>query len=220
VNNFMKFIIIPIKTFENSKNRLKSHLNDTLRIQLCELMAKDVLNVVSKSEEFDKIIIITKEKQTFSKYKNDKIIIIEEIEELGINQAIKFAYNQLNIGESDVVLILHADIPLISKDDINWMSDKLTSHERLAIIAPSLRKDGTNALLVKPANVINFQFGKNSYEKHLELLKNKQDLEVLIFKNENISLDIDTFEDLIKFNQKNSKTLSQEFLNKEKIKIE
>ena len=216
----MKFVIIPIKTFENSKNRLKSHLNDTIRMQLCELMAMDVLNAVLKNEEFDKIIIITKEKQAFSKYTNDKIIIIEENEELGINQAIKFAYNQFNIGKSDAVLILHADTPLISKDDINWMSDKLTSHESIAIIAPSLRKDGTNALLVKPANLIKFQFGKNSYEKHLELLKNKQDLEVLIFENENISLDIDIFEDLIKFNQKKSKTLSQEFLIKEKIKIE
>ena len=216
----MKFIIIPIKTFENSKNRLKSQLNNKVRIHLCEFMAMDVLKAVSESDEYDRVIIITKEKQAFSNYLNDKILILEESEEIGINQAISYAYKKFNIGEKDVVLILHADIPLISKNDINWMLKKLSLYERMVIIAPSLRKDGTNALLVKPANLIKFQFGKNSYEKHLDLLKNEQDLDVLIFENENISLDIDTFEDLIKFHKIKSNTFTQEFLNREEIKLE
>ena len=165
-------------------------------------MAIYVLNTISKSEDFDKIIIITKEKSTFSKFENKKILILEEKEETGINQAISFAYKIFKIGNEDSVLILHADIPLISENDVNWIAEHSKLHERVAIIAPSLRKDGTNALYIQPANLITFQFGKNSYEKHLQSLKKVEDIELLIFKSENISLDIDTHEDLMEFIQR------------------
>ena len=213
----MDYLIIPIKSFKNSKNRLKPNLDDEARIEFCKRMALDVLNVIKNCNNFDKIIIITKEKNDLSELTNDKIYFLEDDEEKGINEAIKLAIEAYNINEKDSILVLHADIPLITEDDLNLISEKANSSLRTAVIVPSKRKDGTNALLLKPPNVIKLQFGKNSFEKHLKSLEKLQDLKVITIENENISLDIDTFQDLTDFYKRNSKTLSQQYLIEKKI---
>jgi len=213
----MDYLIIPIKSFKNSKNRLKPHLNDEARIEFCKRMALDVMTVIKKCKNFDKIIIITKEKNNLSELANEKISFLEDEEEKGINQAIKLAFETYNINEKDSVLILHADIPLITEDDLNLITEKAKSSQKNAIIVPSRRKDGTNALLLKPSNLIEFQFGKNSYEKHSKSLEKLQDLKVVTIENENISSDIDTYEDLTYFFRKKSNTLSQTYLIEKKV---
>ncbi|MHA1784280.1 MAG: 2-phospho-L-lactate guanylyltransferase [Candidatus Helarchaeota archaeon] len=209
----MKYLIIPIKSFKNSKNRLKNDLEDEVRIKLCQFMARDVLNVVSKTEYFDKIIIISKEKDFFFQYLNEKIILVNEEEETGINNAIYLVFKRFNINDKDSILILHSDIPLLTLEDLQLITEKINSFKRIAIIISSLRKDGTNALFLKPANLINIQFGENSYERHLKALLKIKDLEIVSIECKNISLDIDTLQDLILFNKKKSHTLSQEYLN-------
>ncbi|NHI94423.1 MAG: 2-phospho-L-lactate guanylyltransferase [Candidatus Lokiarchaeota archaeon] len=214
----MNYIIIPIKSFKNSKNRLKIKLRDDIRINLCLFMAMDVLNVVSKNKDFEKIVIITREKGAFSKFENEKINILMDNDELGINQAILTVYKNYNINEKDSVLILHSDIPSITPEDLDLIVKKANSSNKIAILVPSEKKDGTNAVYIKPANLMDFQFGKNSYEKHLEQLKKVKNIDLFVLENKNLSLDIDTYEDLIKFIERKTKTLSQNYLSKIKIK--
>lgn len=213
----MDYLIIPIKSFKNSKNRLKPNLNDEARIEFCKRMALDVLNCVKNCKNFDKIIIITKEKHDLSELKNNKIYFLEDKEEKGINQAIQLAFETYNINEEDSLLILHADIPLLTEFDMNLITEKAKSSQKTAVIVPSRRKDGTNALFLKPPNLIEVQFGKNSYEKHVKSLEKIQDLKVITIENENISLDIDTYQDLIYFYEKESNTLSQKYLIEKKV---
>ena len=213
----MDYLIIPIKTFKNSKNRLKPNLIDEARIEFCKFMAIDVLKEAIKCNHFDKIIIISKEDRVFDDFNSEKIILIKDNEEKGINQAIQLAIKSLNINNKDSILILHADIPLITRNDLNFITEKANSSQKIAILVPSKRKDGTNALLLKPPDLITLQFGKNSYEKHLKSLEKIPDLKILSLENENISLDIDTYEDIVDFFNRNSKTLSQKFLIEKKI---
>ncbi len=213
----MNYLIIPIKSFKNSKNRLKSNLKDEDRIEFCKFMTMDVLKAVKESKNFDKIIIISKEKINLYDLNDKKFDFIEEKEEKGINEAIKLVFETYKINEMDSILVLHADIPLLTNKDLELITEKVNSSRKTAIIVPSKRKDGTNAILLKPPNLIKFQFGKNSFEKHLKNLEKIPNLSINIIENENISLDIDTFQDLKFFFDKKSKTLTQKFLIEKKI---
>ena len=51
--------IIPVKTFDVAKTRLK--LSKTRKEEICKAMLEEVLNTVSKSQLIDKIVLVSKD---------------------------------------------------------------------------------------------------------------------------------------------------------------
>jgi 2-phospho-L-lactate guanylyltransferase len=91
-------------------------------------------------------------------------------------------------------LIVPADLPLITPEDIRAMLD-LAKNPPVVVIAPDRRQTGTNALLVFPAGLIEYDFGPDSFERHCDRAR-KAGARLEIFDLPSMALDVDLPEDL------------------------
>jgi 2-phospho-L-lactate guanylyltransferase len=106
-------------------------------------------------------------------------------------------------------LVLPADIPLITPEDVNQIV-KLADKKPSIVISPS-RNNGTNALLQKPPNLINPCFGPNSFSKH-KTQASQRKIPTKIYKSEKVTLDIDSPKDIEKLLEIKAQTMSHKFL--------
>jgi len=176
-------VLIPLKRLEASKSRLSKYLSVEERVELTKCMLRDVLNVCLDSG-FSRVLLITQGEIDFI-YDN-KIEVINNDKEL--NVALLEAISSIK-GRFNSYLILPADIPLIEKSDLEQMKKLMESFDIL--ISPSF-DSGTNALFMKRGKEIELEYGegKKSFLLHLENALNKG-LNVVVFSNERIGMDID-----------------------------
>jgi 2-phospho-L-lactate guanylyltransferase len=92
------------------------------------------------------------------------------------------------------ILILPADLPLLNVKDLQKLI-AMAQDAPSGVIAPDRRNDGTNALLVRPAGLIDYAYGPNSFQKHCDRIK-AAGANVQICELYSFSLDLDIPDDL------------------------
>jgi 2-phospho-L-lactate guanylyltransferase len=184
------FVVIPVKMLSKSKMRLSALLNASERALLTLAMLKDVLKAVKRSIA-SQIVVITSDPivQRFSR--EFGALTIHEKRE-GLNEAIDQATEWCIKRSTSSVLILPADIPLITSEDINKIIN--LSEVGSIVISPSI-DNGTNALMRSPPNVIRTYFGPRSFQRHFDEAL-KRGIEVKVYRSPRVSLDIDSIENL------------------------
>jgi 2-phospho-L-lactate guanylyltransferase len=184
--------IIPVKTFSNAKTRLKLP-RDKVE-ELCKIMLEEILQVLSISPKIEKIILITKEEKAIKiAEKYNTVTIIDQKEE-SVNQAISLADEYLLKNNFNASIIFPQDIPYIKTQDIDFML-KHQMHPNFAIIVPSRKFDGTNALVRMPINLMKTHYDDDSYRKHMITAK-EHTLNVAMIFVKRIMLDVDDQDDL------------------------
>jgi 2-phospho-L-lactate guanylyltransferase len=187
-------IIIPIKKLEYSKTRLSAFLNLKERKELAELLISDTLEKISKLEKKQIIIVSCERLKSIDRF-ND-IVIIDENNLNGVNNAIELANKFVENGKFDESLIIPIDLPLLSTSDLDAIIKNSRKFDKGICIVPSKRFDGTNVLLRKPNLVVDTFFDNNSFYNHIKsAMENKVLIE--IFNNENLMIDLDTLEDVV-----------------------
>jgi 2-phospho-L-lactate guanylyltransferase len=92
------------------------------------------------------------------------------------------------------VLILPADLPLISQEDVLTLIEK-AGEPPVVVIAPDRHGKGTNALLISPSGLIEYDFGDNSFQRHCERAR-QTGARLEIVDLPSLGLDLDLPEDL------------------------
>jgi 2-phospho-L-lactate guanylyltransferase len=193
------FVIIPVKRLDDAKSRLSALLTHDERKQFCLKMLEDILRTVKSTAIIHQTVVISKAPEVFNIAKNFEATYLNESEN-GLNEAVSEAINWCIRRESTSVLILPADIPLVTSTDLDRM---LALREKVAIvISPSRNGKGTNALLLTPPNVCDTFYGPYSFQRHLKEAS-KRKTSFCKFKSSRIALDIDTVKDLTNFISKN-----------------
>jgi len=184
--------IIPVKTFSNAKTRLG--LPSIQKEKICEIMLEEILHTLSISPQIDKIIIITKDKKALEISKKFDIIQIIDKNETGVNDAVALADDYLLKNDFDASIVFPQDIPYIKTQDIDFVL-KFKGDSNFAIIVPSRRFDGTNALVRNPVNLMKTHYDEDSYKIHMSTAKEKtRDVSMVFVKR--IMWDVDNMEDL------------------------
>ncbi len=184
--------IIPVKTFSKAKTRL--NLSSDQKEDLCRIMLEEVVETISKSKIFEKIIIVSKDETALKLTKRFGIQEIFDSDESGVNHAVSLADNYLENNEYDASIVFPQDIPFMQSEDI----DNLISFQKYpksVLVVPSRRFDGTNALLRIPVNLMETHYDEDSYKIHLEVGKSLTPNTSLVLLRR-IMLDIDNQEDL------------------------
>ena len=184
--------IIPVKTFSNAKTRI--NLDSKQRKKICEIMLNEVLQTIFQSGIFEKIIIVSKDKNAFKIGKKYNAIEIYDKNESGVNNAVSLADVFIEKHDFDATIVFPQDIPIIQTDDILHLANFLTESNSVIII-PSRRFDGTNALLRSPGNIMKTHYDEDSYKIHLSVGKSISKKTSLAFIRR-IMFDIDNNEDL------------------------
>ena len=184
--------IIPVKTFSNAKTRLQ--LPTEKVEELCKIMLEEILHILSISPKIEKIILITKEKKAIEIGKKFNTITIIDQKEEGVNQAVSLADEYLLENNFNASVVFPQDIPNIKTQDIDFML-KHQLHPNFAIIIPSRKFDGTNALVRMPTDIMKTHYDNDSYRNHMRTAK-EHTLNVAMVFVKRIMLDVDNQEDL------------------------
>ena len=148
----------------------------------------------------DKILVdscsddISKEKKAIEIGKKFNTITIIDQKEEGVNQAVSLADEYLLENNFNASVVFPQDIPNIKTQDIDFML-KHQLHPNFAIIIPSRKFDGTNALVRMPVDLMKTHYDDNSYRKHM-LTAKEHTMNVAMVFVKRIMLDVDSQEDL------------------------
>jgi len=186
--------IVPVKPLCFGKSRLAEVLTEDERLSLNEKLYRHTLEVLTQVEQISDILVVSRVSDVLTYTRELGIRTVQENGSPELNEALRRASVFTQMYSPEGVLIVPADLPLLTPDDVCQIIER-ASPSPSAVIVPDRRMEGTNALLISPADLITFSFGSDSFNTHCRLIKNAgASLEILI--NENIALDLDLPEDL------------------------
>lgn len=208
-------VVVPVKSFNNAKKRLATVLTAQQRTELMKHMLDDVLTAIVATDEVEGITVVTSDAevaQWVGKYAQSiraplrvfdpgphqtgvqsNFASVNSLAEAGLCHAYKTAAADLMSQGTYSMLLLPADIPLVTKADIRAL---LAEHTHPGVSLAAAGSDGgTNALLVSPPDIIAPAFGENSCQRHSAQAR-EQGLEPMVLNAAGLNLDIDTLEDI------------------------
>ena len=187
-------IIIPIKKFDHSKTRLGSFLNSKERKELTKLLMLETLEKISSLQQKQVIIVSGERLEPIDRFRD--IVLIEENDLNGVNNAIGLANRFIKDNEFSESLIIPIDLPFLSAKDLHDVIITSRKFEKGICIVPSKRFDGTNVLLRKPNLVIDTFYDNNSFYRHVKSAA-ENNVSIEIIKNKNLMIDLDTVDDVV-----------------------
>ena len=186
--------IIPIKPLRRGKSRLSSVLSEDKREGLNKYLLSYTLQCLKNIREIDHILVISYDPSALSLARKFGARTVLENRNTNINRALRKATIAAKAINSSKILIVPADLPLITKDDILAVI-KNSGNPPEIVIVPDRKMSGTNVLLVNPIGAIKYDFGEWSFRKHIEQAERKK-INIKICKRKNLSFDLDLPEDL------------------------
>ena len=202
--------IIPVKTFSKAKTRLD--LSPQQKEDLCIVMLEEILHTISLSPQIKKSILVTKEEKAIEIGKKFNAVIIIDEKEESVNNAVALADKYLLENNFDASIVLPQDIPYIKTQDIDFMLNYMTP-PNFAIVVPSRRFDGTNALVRMPVDLMETHYDEDSYKIHMNTAKEYTRNVALVFVKR-IMWDVDNDEDLKFLLEQNEKPQIEEKIKK------
>ena len=184
--------IVPVKTFSLAKTRLG--LSSQQKEDLCKIMLEEILHILSISPQIEKTVIVTKEEKAIELGKKYNAIIILDSEEKSVNNAVALADKYLLENKFDASIVFPQDIPFIKTQDIDFMLNYKVP-PNFAIVVPSRRFDGTNALVRMPIDLMATHYDEDSYKIHMNTAKEYTRNVALVFVKR-IMWDVDNMDDL------------------------
>jgi 2-phospho-L-lactate guanylyltransferase len=152
------------------------------------------LSTLAELPEIDHILVISRDPAALAVARNQGAHTLLEEGTPQLNTALNRATALAKDHKAHSVLVLPADLPLITPRDIRTLL-KRGKKEPIVVIAPDRREDGTNGLLMNPAGVIDYGFGPGSFRRHCERARQSgANLEIL--SSPTLGLDLDLPEDL------------------------
>jgi 2-phospho-L-lactate guanylyltransferase len=185
--------IVPVKPFDEAKQRLAPAIQQGHRRALVEAMLADSLVALRRTKAIDEVFVVTVDRTAGRIASGDGATVIEdtahshsEAAELGIAHAIA--------AEATRVLLVPGDCPVADPAQLEALLARPSS-ARSAVIIPDRHGEGTNGLLLSPPDALTPAFGEGSRQRHVDLAI-AQGATPEVVEVPSLGLDIDTPDDL------------------------
>jgi 2-phospho-L-lactate guanylyltransferase len=186
--------IVPVKPLRRGKSRLAGALSEDERAELNRSLLQNTLKTFSDLKEVEEVLVISRDPQALAIARHFGARTVRENGQPELNTALKRATVIAQVYATRGVLILPADLPLVTREDVLTLI-RHAGEPPAVVIAPDRHGTGTNALLISPAGLIEYDFGDNSFQRHCErALESGARLEVVNLPT--LGLDLDLPEDL------------------------
>ena len=185
--------IVPVKPLRRGKSRLSEILSEDERSRLNHFLFSHTIDTLLQVDSISEILVVSRDSDVLTHARDKGVRTVTENGTPELNHALRRASLFCNVFSTEGVLIVPADLPMLTADDV---SDFVAQRKDppVMVISPDRRRLGTNMLLINPADLINFSFGIDSFERHCNLAREKG-AEVIVYENSRISLDLDVPED-------------------------
>jgi len=204
-----KAILIPVKDLSNAKTRLSTVFTQIERTELALIMLEQVLKLVQKADSKWVKVMVTNYRPAESLANKYGLSVLKEGSQISESKSVDWASDILGKEGIKGCLRLPLDLPLLSEDALFQLMKACDSAE--VVLSPSLDGTGTNALFRSPTTLFPSQFGPNSLALHKELAE-KSGAKIEISDLPEISLDIDSPEDVKEFLGRNIESPARRFL--------
>lgn len=189
--------IIPVKPFVRAKSRLSAVLSPAERSALAETLLRHVLGVVRAVPQIGGTLVISRDSRVHAIAREYGAYTVMESGQPELNHALMRATQVVASWKGSAVLVLPADLPLITTDDVAAIID-LGRGRQSVVIATDDEADGTNAMLVRPPGLIPYQYGPGSFARHVSAAQ-RAGAVLRRYDSDTVKLDIDLPEDLARY---------------------
>jgi len=186
--------IVPVKPLRRGKSRLATAIDANERLQLNRVLLQRTIRTLIEIDEIEQVLVVSRDSAALAIARDLGARTVQEDGAPSLNTALKRATAVAKAYASRGVLIVPADLPLLSPVAVRGLVVR-AANPPLVVIAPDRRHRGTNALLLSPADVIEPDFGRNSFARHCERARGAgARLEIVDLPG--LGLDLDLPEDL------------------------
>lgn len=186
--------IVPVKPLRRGKSRLASILTEDERTFLNYSMMGHMMKTLAAVPAIDRVLVISRDPAALAMARDFGARTVLEDSNSELNMALQRATVVAQLYAAQSVLVLPADLPLVTPQTIEGIIAKAVNPPQV-IIAPDRHREGTNALLLNPVGLIQYTYGPGSFQKHVGQAEKKH-LSIEIHEDPALALDLDLPEDL------------------------
>lgn len=186
--------IVPVKPLRRGKSRLAGTLSEEERAVLNQELLEHTLKTLSTLKEIEQVLVVSRDPHALTIARNLGARTVREDGQPHLNTALQRATVVAKVYATRGVLVLPADLPLLTAQDLHTLIER-AADPPVIVIAPDRHEKGTNALLMSPAGLIEYDFGEDSFQRHCERAR-AAGARLEIVNLPSLGLDLDLPEDL------------------------
>jgi 2-phospho-L-lactate guanylyltransferase len=188
--------LLALKDLSQAKTRLAGVLGSTERQSLAQAMAEDVVAVLAAHPDITQITLVSNDPSAamLARRSGAQCWAESELSCAGLNPLMQRASERLLESVDDVLLVLHADLPLLCADDIS-AALALQCESGGLVIACDRQGTGTNLLAFDRASTPQFCFGTDSCAEYSERAS-RAGVPLRMLQRSGIAADVDEPADL------------------------
>jgi 2-phospho-L-lactate guanylyltransferase len=191
--------IVPVKPLRIGKSRLAGVLSDDERADLNRRLLDHTLETLTTIPEIEQVLVISRDPAVLALAREYGARTIQENGSQQLNLALTRATLLVKNYNLRGVLVVPADLPLLTQQDVYAMLER-ANDPPVVVVAPDRHRKGTNALLVCPVGLIDYDFGSDSFQHHCaRAVEAGARLEIVELPS--LALDMDLPEDLDKVSE-------------------
>jgi 2-phospho-L-lactate/phosphoenolpyruvate guanylyltransferase len=196
------WLIVPVKPLAQGKSRLSPLLSASQRHRLSRDLLVQTLTAATGVDLLAGVLVISRDEEALTLARTaGAMILAEEARPVDngddpedpLNWALRQARMAAMTQGADAILVLPADLPLLSAEEIRNFAERGKDLAQGLVIAGS-GDGGTNALLLKPPHIVDFAYGPRSFQEHIRRAEDAG-LPVHIVDSATLALDLDSPED-------------------------
>ena len=185
--------LVPVKRLAQAKSRLRPVLSDSQRRELVLAMLEDILRLAFGQPAIASTAVVSADDDVLAFARGLGAQPIREPRSArGLNAALAFAAEALAREGAAGMLVLPADVPLATPEDIQAI---LSAWQEAQVVLCPSHSGGTNALALRPPQALPLRFGPRSFAAHRRAAV-ERGLPVAVVSRPGLAVDIDRPEDL------------------------
>ncbi len=186
--------VLPVKHFDDAKQRLAGGIEDERRRDLAAAMVADVLEAIGQARTIERTIVVTGDPIAQGLAADVGAEVVPDPTDTSHVRAVLAGIARAEADGADAVALLAGDCPLLDPREIDRLLTGVP--ERYVGIVPDRHGPGTNALLLSPPSAIVPSFGEGSCARHVALAR-EAGVPFGVEELASFGLDLDTPADVI-----------------------
>jgi 2-phospho-L-lactate/phosphoenolpyruvate guanylyltransferase len=163
--------VVPVKSMAQAKQRLAGVLTPQERPALARAMLQDVLRALMASDCLAGTLVVTNDATATALAQAAGANVLADAPDAGLVPALRHAAQTLTQQGRAGMLIVPADVPLITPQDIVHIAQRHQRHARggrAATLVYASHDGGTNALACSPPDAVPLCYGPDSFRLHVQ----------------------------------------------------